>query len=311
MTDAPPHETPAARHGPAWPETERRQRLADGTTLAYRLWPAAQPSGPRRVLVLLHGVASNLTRWSEFVEQTRLKASWDLLRLDLRGHGGSFTRGPIGLEIWCEDLRALLEAEGYARAVIVGHSLGAQIALHFAHRYPARAAGLVLIDPLLRPALRGAAAWIARLAPALRVLVTLIRAFNRLGLRRRHIPARDLRRLDESVRAALLSSGREREFVARYTSARADLRYFPTAHYLQELIEVTRPTPPLSTLAMPVLALLSRAATFTDPARMRAALAAIPAIEIVAIDAFHWPLTERPEAVRTAIERWCEAHFGP
>jgi pimeloyl-ACP methyl ester carboxylesterase len=310
VPDLSSRESPRTGRPPA--EVERRLRTPDGTTLAYRLLPAAEQSGgPRRVLVLLHGVASNLTRWSEFVAETRLKASWDLLRLDLRGHGGSFTRGRIGLEIWCEDLLTVLEAERYERAVIAGHSLGAQVALHFAARRPGRTAGLVLIDPILREALRGAAVWLARLAPGIRLLAALIRALNRLGFRRRQIPARDLHELDETVRAALLARGRAEEFVARYTSAWEDLKYFPTAHYLQELVEVTRPTPPLATLAVPVLALLSRAVTFTDPARMRAVLATIPAIEIVDIEAYHWPLTERPAAVREAIEQWCEAHFGP
>lgn len=283
--------------------------MPDGTSLAYRLWRAAH-NPTRRVLVLLHGVASNLTRWSEFVEHTRLKESWDLLRSDLRGHGGSFTRGRLGLEIWRDDLLELLDAERYERAVLVGHSLGAQVALHFAARYPERSAGLVLIDPLLRAALRGVAAWVPPLAPLLKTLVALIRALNLLGLRRRHIPSRDLRRLDELVRAQLLAAGRQEEFVARYTSAWEDLKYFPTAHYLQELIEVTRPVPPLAHLRLPVLALLSRGVTFTDPERMRQVLAALPNVELVDIDAYHWPLTERPAEVREAIEDWCARHFG-
>ncbi len=290
-------------------EVQRLHTTPDGTTLVYRLWQAAD-TPKRRVLVLLHGVASNLTRWSEFVEHTRLKESWDMLRPDLRGHGGSFTRGHIDLETWSEDLLELLNAERYERAVLAGHSLGAQVALHFMSRYPERTAGLVLIDPLLRVALRGAAAWLPRLTPLLKGLIALIRFFNRLGLRRRHIPSRDLRRLDEVVRTALLSAGRHEEFVARYTSAWEDLKYFPTAHYLRELIEVVRPIPPLGELHLPVLVLLSRGVTFTDPKRIRQALAALSDVEIVDIDAYHWPLTEQPAVVREAIEDWCERNFG-
>jgi pimeloyl-ACP methyl ester carboxylesterase len=68
---------------------------SDGVTLAYRLW---RPGRPRRTLVLIHGLASNHTRWSEFVNTTRLRESWDLLRPDLRGFGGSVARTPVGLE---------------------------------------------------------------------------------------------------------------------------------------------------------------------------------------------------------------------
>jgi pimeloyl-ACP methyl ester carboxylesterase len=282
--------------------------MPDGTAVACRLWQAARNT-ERRVLVLLHGMASNMTRWSEFVEDTALKASWDILRLDLRGHGGSFTRGRIGLEIWCDDLLNVLDAERYERAVLVGHSLGAQVAVYFAARYPERVAGLVLIDPVLREALHGGARWLPRVAPLLRLVIGLIRLFNLLGVRRRRIPGRDLRRLDEAVRAALLSAGRHEEFVARYTSAWADLKHFPTAHYLQELIEVTRRLPPLSRIEVPVLALLSRGVTFTDPGITARSLAALPKGQVVSIPAYHWPLTEKPAEVREAIEDWCRRVF--
>jgi pimeloyl-ACP methyl ester carboxylesterase len=60
-------------------------------------------------VLLLHGLASNLTRWSEFVERTTLSDDRDLIRVDLRGHGDSPTRGPISLESWSVDLLALLD----------------------------------------------------------------------------------------------------------------------------------------------------------------------------------------------------------
>lgn len=282
----------------------RRLPLPDGVTLAYRRWRA--PSNPnRQTLVLLHGLASNHTRWSEFTEQTALRADWDILRPDLRGHGESFTRKPINLETWCGDLVKLLDAEGAQQAVLAGHSLGAQVALLFAARHPARVAGLVLIDPVCRPALRGWLRLASRIAHLLRAGAAFLRLLNRLGLRRRQLPLRDLRTLDEATRAALAQSGETSDIVRRYTSPLADLKYFPTAHYLQELVEVTRPLPPPAGIRAPVLVLLSRGITFTDARVMRAWIASFPAAETVTIDAWHWPLTERPIEVRAAIERWC------
>ena len=81
---------------------------ADGTILHYRVW---RRGAPRRLLVLLHGLASNLTRWSELVAHTALKDDWDILRLDLRGHAGSHDRGRIGMDEWCADLSAVLASE--------------------------------------------------------------------------------------------------------------------------------------------------------------------------------------------------------
>ena len=289
-------------------EALRTLRTTDHATLGYRLFRGSPT--PRRLIVLLHGVASNMTRWSEFAEQTTLKTSWDILRPDLRGHGESFARGALGMDIWCRDLRDILDAEGYDQALLIGHSLGAQVAVQFAARYPARVRGLVLIDPIFHRALRGVLRAISRLRPAVSLLVALIRLLNALGLRRRHIPGRDLRQLDEATRANLLRAGKQREMIELYSSPWVDLKFFPTASFLQELIEITRPLPPLAQIVIPVLVLLSSGVTYTDPGVTHRMLAGYPRAQTATIDAYHWPLTESPEQVRTAIERWC-ARFPP
>ncbi|MGE5242345.1 MAG: alpha/beta fold hydrolase [Bacteroidota bacterium] len=284
-------------------EIHRTLAAPDGASLGYRLWRGG--AAPRRLIVLLHGVASNMTRWSEFVEFTTLKESWDILRLDLRGHGESFWRGRLRLERWCEDLRHILDAEQCEQALLIGHSLGAQVAVQFAARFPARVRGLVLIDPVFHDALRGALRTASRLKPALHLLIGSIRLLNALGLRRRHIPNRDLRQLDEATRVKLLNVGKKEEMIALYSSPWEDIKYFPTASFLQELLEIIRPLPPLSSLPMPILALLSTGITYTEPVATRRVLSGHPDMTIVAIDAHHWPLTEKPEQVRAAIERWC------
>ena len=275
----------------------------DGATVAYRVTPA-RARAPGRAAVLLHGLASNLTRWSEFVEHTALADRWDLLRVDLRGHGDSPTTGAIGLELWCDDLAAMLDAEGHPRAVLVGHSLGAQVALHFAVRHVARAAGLALIDPVFREALRGKWRLLAAAGPALQAAAAVVRAANAVGLRRRQLPRLDLRALDEMARRALGSRQAEAEFIRRYSSTCADLRTFRTAHYLQELVEMFRPVP-LESIAACALVLLSAGGTFADPDAMLRCLQRLPRAEIRRIDCHHWPLTERPAEVRQAIEDWC------
>lgn len=285
-------------------ETAKIHSMADGTALYYRISRAGHAS--RGVIVLLHGMASNLTRWSEFVERTTLKNNWDLLRLDLRGHGESMTRRPIGMEIWSRDLIDLLDAEGYERAVLIGHSLGAHLALYFAARVPARVRGIVLIDPLFSQALRPRPRWVQRLRPLLNAGVALIRLCNALGLRRRQLPRRDLRALDEQVRLELINSGNASAFVQRYSSSREDLRFFPTAHYLKEVTEMMRPLPAPSEIAAPMLVLLSRSVTYTDPDKTMQLLRDAPNVDHESIDAYHWPLTERPEQVRESIERWIE-----
>lgn len=287
-------------------EIARTLHRPDGRTIAYRVTPAS--AAARGIaLVLLHGVASNLTRWSEFVEHSVLRGRHDLIRIDLRGHGGSDVGGTIGLKVWADDLAALLDQERHGQAILVGHSLGAQLALHFARRHARRATALVLIDPVFREALRGRWRLLASCAPVLRGMACVVRMLNALGLRRRRLQPLDLRELDRLARQALRSAEAEAAFVRRYSSARADLRSTRTATYLQDLAEMFRAPPEPATLPMPVLALLSDGATFADPAVMRRTLGRLPHVTMATIACHHWPLTERPAEVRAEIERWVGA----
>jgi len=286
------------------PERACTLHLPDGAVVAYRVTPA-DARAPGAPLVLLHGLASNLSRWSEFIEHSALSGRRALIRMDLRGHGASTARGAIGLEAWADDIAAVLVAQKHEQAILVGHSLGAQLALHFAARHGQRTAGLVLIDPVFREALQGRWRLLATAAPLLRGAARMVRGLNALGLRRRHVEPQDLRELDILARQSLATPAARAAFVRRYSSARADLRQVRTATYLQDLAEMFRAPPEPETIHQPVLALLSGGATFADAAVMRRVLASLPDGTLATIDCQHWPLTERPAEVRSAIERWC------
>jgi pimeloyl-ACP methyl ester carboxylesterase len=279
----------------------------DGASIAYRLW---QPGRPRPVLVLLHGVASNMTRWSEFVSRTTLKDSWDLLRLDLRGQGASLHRGRIGMAEWCADLAAILEAEGYPRAVVAGHCLGANIALAFGARHPRRTSGLILIEPMLPRALTGGMRWLARVRPLLAPAVRLIRALNALGIHRPRLASLDLEELDRRTRAAIATGAASERLLKEYASPWLDLRTTASGAYLQALIAVTRRLPGLATIRIPVLGLVSAGSTFSDPVLTRELLTTMADCTIVTLEARHWIPTEQPEAMRRAVEEWCRGLPG-
>lgn len=284
-------------------EVARNVVTTDGAVIAYRL---SRPAAPRRTIVLIHGVASNLTRWSEFVATTRLVETWDLLRLDLRGHGGSVHRGRIGMDEWCADLAAVLRAESVPQAVLVGHCLGANVALWFAHRNPALAAGLVLIEPMFREALTGPLAKVAAVRALVAPAVLGLRVLGALGIHRRGLAPLDLAELDREARAAMARAGGTFP-EDRYASPLQDLRIVPTVVYLQDLLAVSGPLPDLAGIRVPVLALLSTGAAFSDPLETERRLAALPRCEIVRLEARHWVPTEQPAAMRLAIEEWCDA----
>jgi pimeloyl-ACP methyl ester carboxylesterase len=302
--------TPIDSAAPGQPRSLTRP---DGVRLRWhRHAPAEGGAGPGTPLLLLHGLASNASRFEEFCEHTRLRHRHRLLRVDLRGHGGSLTRTRLDTATWCDDLAAVLDAEGLPQAHVLGHSLGAQVALQLAQRHPLRVASLVLVDPVFRHALHGRSARIARSAPLLRVAAALVRTANALGLHRRTLPPLDLRALDQQARVALADPdpAAEAAFIAHYSSTRADLRHVPLAVYLQDMVEMFSPVPRPAGLPQPVLALLSSGATFADGPEMRAALAG-PRVRIETIHCHHWPFTERPAEVRRAVEDWVAALGGP
>jgi esterase len=292
-------------------ETARLATGVEGQTLAWHVRPAdGQPNGcaggenTAPPLLLVHGLASNASRYEEFAQTTALARQHCLIRVDLRGHGRAITRRRVGLQAWCQDLVAVLEAEGGRPAIVVGHSLGAQVALHLAAQQPQWVTGLVLIDPVFRRALRGRSRRIALAAPLWRAAAAAIRGLNALGLHRGPLPSLDLRALDREARTALASPAAEAAFIQRYSSARADLRHVPTSVYLSDMVAMCAHTPLPRTLGCPTLALLSCGATFADAAAMRQALAG-EQVKIQDIDCHHWPLTERPAEVSRAIEDWC------
>jgi len=243
-------------------------------------------------IVFLHGLASNGTRWWDFVARTRL-TGWRILRPNLRGAAGASDRGRIGMRQWCEDLAQLLDGP----AVIAGHCLGANIALNFAVRHPQLAAGLVLIEPMPPRALTGKLGFLRHFRFVPLAIAWLVRGLNALGLYRRRIEPMDLEALDKSLRAGTTD-------LARYASLFADLRSLPTATYLQALAAVGDPLPELSRITCPVLVLTSKNTTMTDLARARTELAPLPAAEFVQLDAEHWIPTEQPEAMCRTIEDW-------
>jgi len=287
-------------------DSEKTVRIADGARIAYRAW---RPDAPRGALVLLHGVASNSTRWSEFTAHSALRADWALLRMDLRGQGRSLWRGRIGMEEWCGDIAAMLDAEGFARALVGGHCLGANIALEFARRRPERAQGLVLVEPMPRAALTGGMARLARWRALLQAAALAVRAANALGLRRSRLAPMDLEAMDRETRAALARGPEGEAMLARYASPLADLRSTATGAYLQALAAVTGPAQDLRAVRAPALALVSAQAAFTDPGRVRAALGALADCEIMELPARHWIPTEQPEAMREAVEAWVARRF--
>jgi len=270
-----------------------------GCELFYRSWGDERDSAPP--LVLLHGLASNSTRWRELARALVERRSARVLAPDLRGHGHSPFRGRLGRGDWIDDLIALLEETGCGKAVVGGHCLGANLALRLALEHPERSAGLVLVEPMLPDALRGVIAWLRPVRWLLPLLALPVRALNALGVHRRTLPVLDLTELDRETRRAMVEHGSPEAMLKRYARPSGDMAYMPVATYLQALYQVLREVGPIECIDAPALALLSDGALLADPNRSRLLLARMPAAEIRQIDALHWIPTEQPEAMTRAV----------
>jgi pimeloyl-ACP methyl ester carboxylesterase len=219
-------------------------------------------------------------------------------------------RGRLDRQVWSRDLAAILTTECYPSALLIGHSLGAQIAVDFAWRYPDLAQGLVLIDPVFHRALIGRQRALYRLRLFVRVAAWGTRLLNGLGLRRNRFPDRDLRLLDEKTREALRGDASLEEIARRYGALGPILRHMPTANYLQQLLATVDPLPDLATIRCPVLVVLSAGSTFAETAINREEIERFPRAEVATVAANHWPLSEKPDEVRRAIEAWVEETAG-
>ncbi|WP_031162188.1 alpha/beta fold hydrolase [Streptosporangium roseum] len=104
--------------------------------------------GQGRPLVLCPGLNSTQADLRELTEL--LRRDHDVVTFDLRGHGLASAADRYSFEAFLGDLDAVMAELGKrglpAAPVLVGYSLGADLAVHYACEHPDTVAGLILID---------------------------------------------------------------------------------------------------------------------------------------------------------------------
>ena len=113
----------------------------DGITMAWAHWPGAGAT-----VIGLHGVTASYANFVGVAD--RLAGRRPLFALDLRGRGDTDkpVDGPFGMSQHANDVAAAMRAFGVADGVIVGHSMGAYVAVALAAEHPELVRGLVLVD---------------------------------------------------------------------------------------------------------------------------------------------------------------------
>ncbi len=103
-----------------------------------------RPDAP--CVVFLHGFGADLLTWQLCL--VPLAAQYRVVAIDLPGHGRtSADVGDASLGFMTTWLDEAFDVLGIGDAHIVGHSMGAKIALGFARAHPQRVASLALISP--------------------------------------------------------------------------------------------------------------------------------------------------------------------
>jgi pimeloyl-ACP methyl ester carboxylesterase len=159
----------------------------DGQRLAYTDYG----SGPR-VIVLLHGLL-----FSQYMHESLARSLAErgnrVVTLDLLGHGESDRprdKWRYAMPAFGREVIALLDELGEPEAVLMGTSLGANVALEAAVTAPERVRGLVVEMPVLDHALIGCAIAFTPMMIALTAGEPLMRGLSRVtrAIPRRRLP---------------------------------------------------------------------------------------------------------------------------
>jgi pimeloyl-ACP methyl ester carboxylesterase len=115
------------------------------TTDGAELWYAQLGEGAPP-LILCDGLGCDGFAWKYLTRQ--LAPRHRVLRFHYRGHGRSGVPSDttrVGVSYAADDLDAIMQAVGMDKAVVLGHSMGVQVALEFHRRHPQRVLALVPI----------------------------------------------------------------------------------------------------------------------------------------------------------------------
>jgi N-formylmaleamate deformylase len=249
-------------------------------------------AGP--ALMLIPGLAGGPWCWTETIR--RLPPDYAIHSVALPGFDGRPAIEAPMIERVCDDLIRRIEASGRDAPILVGHSLGAFIALQIGLRRPSLIRGIVAIDgdPAFPPLAQADAA--ERAAAARRRAEPFFAAAND--------PAR-FHALLQSFMAERMNDPRAAErFAAR--AARSDAS--ACGAYIVEMLSADL-RPQLPRLATPLLALAATQSYLAGRSESEirafysALLAGAPAASVLLLrGARHFAAEDRPELVAAAIE---------
>lgn len=278
-----------------------------------RIWYRRAGSGP--ALVFQNGVGVTTTFWESLAERFAARGYTSIL-WDYRGHGRSDDPpdpNALTLETCVRDLASVLDAAGVERAVLLGHSMGAQLGWEFYRAHPERVLALV---PTLGTYRNAVSSFydMPRLAPwVFAAARSVVDAFPDLVRRLLAVPAAQPRLFDWIVRRFQIvhPTLSPREWLDPYLRhmARLDPRVF---FALAAAIKDHDASDLLPRIRVPVLVVTAERDFFCPPRVAREMVERIPGAEMLLIPGgSHAATIEQPDLFDLRLERFLEERVLP
>lgn len=227
-------------------------------------------------LIFIHGSGSNSSVWSN--QYGRLHSLFNIAALNLPGHGQSTGRSGDDIPAYAEYVKDILVVLDLKRPVLIGHSMGAAVALCFAAKYPRAISGVMTLGggvtlPVNPDILQG-------LKSQPDMVLDMICKFS-LAKENRY-------KLSDTLRASLAA--------ANLAVLASDMQACGKVDLTSELPKITAP----------VLALCGTQDKMTPPAFSEQITSKIEGAKLLLIEgAGHMLMMEKPEAVNDAIKTFC------
>jgi pimeloyl-ACP methyl ester carboxylesterase len=114
----------------------------DSVHIDYRVWGKGEPA-----VVLIHGWACDSAYWNAQIDA--LKSKYTVVAVNLAGHGGSeANRTDWSIGNYGEDVATVVRQLKNQQIILVGHSMGGDVALEASRRIGDRVIGIIAVDSL-------------------------------------------------------------------------------------------------------------------------------------------------------------------
>ena len=250
-------------------------------------------AGPEKgqVVCFAHSLASDSGMWAEQVPPL-LTAGYRVLRLDMRGHGGSDpVAGDYIMAQLGDDVAVSLDFLGISRVHFIGLSIGGMLGQAFALAYPQRVASAMLCDTAPRTPPGAQEGWAPR--------IKAVRDANSVAP------------LGDATMERWFTDAFKPRAPLRWKEIHATIGGTTPAGYLGCAAAILNFdfTPKLPSLKVPTLVLCGDKDEGTPPAGNKKIAELIPGARYEGIaDARHFPNVERAEAFNKIMLPWLASH---